>query len=233
MRTRTIIISILSLLSLFSCISLYSQEKKKEDSHFKWGIRGGVNAISTSFYDTYYDGQRLDTDSYTNKAGYGATGFAQIYLSPFLIQPEVSWNTYREGISFILPESSGAALTDYNMTLSSNYWNITMLLGYSVINDDPYIFNLMVGTSFRANYHTKFKTNHYNEFTDKDMHYNYLGIIGLSFSIDHAYFDIRYEFNFPNTYIHFDKIGASPREISPVSIKKNENIISFSFGFIF
>lgn len=222
--------SMVALLGLLALPSAHAQEEHA----FNWGIRAGLNAMTPiSAYSAHWGDVELENVNIKNKAGFNAAVFTRINLDQFFFQPELCWNTHQEEVSFTIPEGVGIELKASTIDLDSYSANIGMLMGYNLINNKPYLFNIMLGTSYKYNYMTNFKFDNNMEFSTYKPDYSYLAIVAVSFSIDKFYFDVRYEYNFPNTKIDFGDLDDSPESIKSLKIDKNENIITFSVGVMF
>jgi hypothetical protein len=226
-------IAILAVFSLLAGQKTYSQAGTYSHSIFNWGIRGGVNALSTNFYEVSNGESEITLKPYKNKVGYNISAFTRINLGRLLMQHEVAWNSYSQDLSF----ASTDADNSYNHTdlsRKSNSFNINVLVGYNIIKEGPFLLNIGIGPSFKYIYKTDYDINNQNYTVENPqyVHYKYSGIVGFAIIISKFYFDIRYELNFPDTDIHLDEIPEIPESLKNVYIHKNENILSFSFGFI-
>lgn len=229
-KDRYLLLSFVISFILLTCNNnAVAQTELPKNSY--WGIRVAANAITSLDFEGYAGDVPLKEESYTNKVGFSLVGFMRIKLDQFFFQPEISWNTYRQQLSFLLPQETYDA--SYDLSLSYYTANMTMLVGYNIIENGPYAFSPFLGASFKYNYKTDFKSNNFAKFSTNRSEYNYLGILGVSFCIDKVYFDFRYEFNFPGTDIEFGKINKAPEALKDVLISKNENVLSFSVGLIF
>jgi hypothetical protein len=110
-----------------------------------------------------------------------------------------------------------------------------VLVGYNIIKEGPFLLNMSLGPSVKYIYKADYKINEQNYTVDNPqyIHYKYSGIIGFAIIIAKYYFDIRYELNLPDTDIHLDKIPNMNESLKKIYIHKNENILNFSFGFMF
>jgi hypothetical protein len=208
----------------------FAQQKK-----FNWGIKAGVNALSTTHYETFYNGIAIPNDSYTNKNGYLISGFTRFNMKRLFLQPEIAWNYYRMGISFSLPTENGE-----NVYAPSTYMDIhsksirgNFMTGYHIVNNEPFVFSAFVGSGFTGIYDTHYITNTDDDYSSKDFHLKILGFAGFSIIISNIYFDVRYEINQPNSNLNFNDISGFPKKYRGVELKKNENILNFSCGLIF
>ena len=211
----------------------YAQNGRHEHSVVNWGIRAGLNALSTNHYRLLLEGAGLDNKFKENNIGYSFAGYARINLDDFFMQPELSWNIYRQNFSFALPDEDETVALQRNIMVRSCVGASTALVGYNIVKDGPYLLSFVTGPSLRCAYNTNYKTKGGINFTDKKLHYSYTGIVGFSVSISKFHFDIRYEFNKPHTNVNFNDIANAPELFNDISIQKNENILGFSCGLMF
>lgn len=230
-----------SHLVVFSLIVLCSMsarlawsQKTYDNDIFNFGVKLGLNALSSTSYKIYFEDSRLDNGKVVNKEGYHINAFARINLDKFFMQPEFEWARYKQNCVFALPISLEENTYEKPQTLNvkENTANVYVLVGYHIVKNGPYIINAYLGGGGRLNYKTKYELRN-TPFTDKDNRYNYSGIIGTSMNIGIIHFDIRYHFNFPNTNIKLSEINGAPDNYKDISFKKNENILSFSCGVMF
>ena len=227
---------ILLLLFLVSVKSspLYAQ-KNFENKVFDIGFKIGLNALSTMNYEVYSEDVALDHGNWFNKYGYSAGLFGRINLGNYFMQPEIEWNHYRQECIFALPASPD--LSSYqapqSMEVNKNSANIYVLTGYNITRSGPYLINCYIGGAVRLNYKTEYKLHNYNSYLEQSLQYNYAGVIGSSLNIGVIHFDIRYQFNYPNTNLNLSDIKEIPESFHGIVLKKNENILSFSCGVMF
>jgi hypothetical protein len=228
-------IAILAVFSLIIGQKTYSQSDAYYHSIFNWGIRGGVNALSTNFYEVSDGNSEIILRPYKNKVGYNISAFTRINLGRLLMQPELAWKTYSQDLSFASNRADNSYINLTELSRKSNSFNINVLVGYNIIKEGPFLFNIGIGPSFKYIYKTDYNINNQNYTVENPryIHYKYSGIIGFAIIISKFYFDIRYEFNFPDTDIHLDEIPDIPESLKNIYIHKNENILSFSFGLMY
>jgi hypothetical protein len=214
---------------------IHSQDKPHPDPVFNYGLGVGITAYSTNFYEVYNGAFELTSKSYKNRVGYSLNIFAKINWGRFFIQPEIARNSYEHDFFFNLTDADNTYSNSINLSAESYSVNSNVLLGYNIVKNDPYILNISAGPSFKYIYKIKYKVNN-QEYVVKNpqyIHYKYSGIVGFSIIISKFYFDIRYELNLPDTDIHLDEVPEIPELLQNIYVHKNENILSFSFGFMF
>jgi hypothetical protein len=224
---------LLCLIFIHICGSEVRAQTPMPDLSFNWGIMFGLNALSSTNYDVYSDGVAIGNSQFKNKVGYNVTSFFKINFKHVFLQPELATNIYRQEFSFVLPDENFAGIANKKVALNSYTGNATALLGYYIVENRPYRINVFVGTSFRYTYRTDYKLNDVTKMTDKGAKYGYTGVAGFSISISTVHFDIRYELNLPNSDIEMNEIEGIPETFKNISVRKNENILNFSFGLMF
>lgn len=231
----------ISQLVIFSLIVFHSMnihpvwsQKTYDNDVFNFGVKIGLNSLTSTSYKVYFEDSKLDVGKVINKNGYLLNGFARINLDRFFMQPEFEWSRYQQECVFAIPISLEENTYENTQTLdmNENAANVYVLVGYHIVKNGPYIINAYLGGGGRMNYKTKYKFRDYS-FTDRDNRYNYSGIIGTSINVGIIHFDIRYHFNFPDTDINLSGINGTPEKYRNISFKKNENILSFSCGVMF
>ncbi|GHT63378.1 hypothetical protein FACS189451_09980 [Bacteroidia bacterium] len=202
---------------------------------FNYGFRVGLNALSTTEYQTFYAGEPTSGGFYTNKIGYVAAGFFRInYYSKFFLQPEIAWSFHQQDCSFGIPSASNSeTYFTENLDINMNRLNANVLLGYNLIKNKPYLCDIYAGASLKWTYRMKYDISKELRYTEKSDFSCYAGIIGFSVNISTLYFDFRYEINQPNTNLEFSDVPDIPDKYKGVFLEKNENILSFSVGMMF
>ena len=203
---------------------------------FNWGARAGFTATYSNSHQIYQNDTEISSNI-TNQMGLQCAVFGKTNLGIFFIQPDFSYYLTREKYLLNLPVSINSDTQEeiiQNITLekSSQSLNAAMLIGYNIVKSDAYVFNLFLGPNFRYNYANKYKLN--ISHTNRDSQYKLNLVAGVSANISYFYFDFRYETNIPakNT-ISFSSMEYLPEYLNNISIRKTENILSFSLGMMF
>lgn len=214
--------------------SAFAQRDYDKDI-LNFGVKVGLNALSTTKYNMYYDDQLQDNKLYKNTNGYLANVFLRVNLDHFFFQPELEYNTFSQELKYSFPTEAYVASSFEQNTLDikGNTLNTYGLVGYNFVKNGPYLFNVYTGICLTSVFQTSYHLNDDTKFTDKEDSYNFGGVIGFSFNISMVHFDIRYKLNGPNTNLDFSGIDGFPEEQKPFKIKKNENQLSFSCGVMF
>ncbi len=225
---------VILITGLMCCCSIHAQKRLSPltAKTVNWGFNGGINALSTTHFSVYQGDTKLEDVSYVNKVGFTGGAFFRINLSNFFMQPEVTYCFAQEKFSFGRLTDSGSS--SLQTTINTHYQSllVPVLAGYNIIKQNHYLFNVYLGPDFQYHYRTSFDQGN-THFIDKSPRYSINGIIGFSFNISNLFFDFRYEINRPNTDIYFNDITEAPEYLKDISVKKNENILSFSCGLMF
>lgn len=211
----------------------YSQFDIYKYPAFNWGVQVGLNAFSTNYYNVY-SGEVELVDEYTqNNVGYNLAVFVRINLNRFFIQPEFMWNIYDQKLFFSLTDANNSFQIPMDISVKSYAGNVNTIVGYNITKNGPFIFNVLLGPSIKYIYRTKYEITSNSDLINKEPYYKYTGIIGFSINIAKTHFDIRYEFNSPNSDIYLNKLPDIQESLQNICIYKNENILNFSFGLMF
>jgi hypothetical protein len=231
-KFRYLALFLLILLGLMKNGTSFAQ-KSFDNKTLNIGIKAGLNALSSTHYEIYFDDVLLNGGDRTNKYGYLFNTFVRINLDRFFMQPEIEWDHYRQEFNFALPISLEENIYGREQTLeiNENALNLCVLAGFHIVKTGPYIINCFLGGSIRTNYKTEYKFKSNFSSTEYNQRYNYTGIIGSSLNISIIHFDVRYHFNFPNT--NMSNINSLANDYQGISFRKNENILSFSCGAMF
>jgi hypothetical protein len=237
MRKRKIQTRFIHFLLLFGILlmtgqTMYGQFSSNEKyPAFNWGVRLGLNALSTTDCHWISEKSELVNGSCQNKSGYGFHTFFRINLDHFFMQPELGWNLYKQEISF---SSKNINPEETKISIKNHVADINVLAGYFITKRGAFSLNFICGPSFQYYYNTHFTTFFpKSELQDRKPHFIPYGVIGFTIVIEKAYFDMRYELNIIDTKIDFDGISNRPASLDKVSLRKSENILNFSCGLIF
>lgn len=222
------------VLSLLIFLFATENQSSAQSKYLNYGFKVGLNALSTIKYDTYYEEDTTSGSFYTNKNGYVIGAFFRVNYSHLFLQPEVAWNFHQQVCGFMVPSKSKAdAYLPKSLDINMDALNADLLLGYNIIKNKPFLFDVYVGASLKWTYKIKYEISEEHEYSGKSDILCYAGIIGFSAVISNLYFDFRYELNQPNTNLDFSSIPDIPEDYRGVLLKKNENILSFSVGVMF
>ncbi|MDR1370658.1 MAG: PorT family protein [Dysgonamonadaceae bacterium] len=226
--------SIMLICGLIYCCSIQAQRELSPltSKVVNWGVRVGINALDFIEVGAIQHDVELGNVSYTNKVGFTGGAFFRVNLSNFFMQPEVAYNYTQEKFSFGRLTEAGTSSLQTDVNVHYRTLSIPVVAGCNIVKQDHYLLSVYLGPDFRYSYRTSFDLESAH-FVDKSPQYNINALIGFSLNVSHLFFDFRYEINRPDTDIHFADVANAPEFIKDISVKKNENILSFSCGFMF
>ncbi|MCL1938428.1 MAG: PorT family protein [Candidatus Azobacteroides sp.] len=219
---------------LFPVVQTVSGQADKNNHHaINIGLKAGLNALSLSHYKAYQGETELSNLSGKNKSGYGLNLFFRINLDRFFMQPEAEWSLYKQEISYDYPVGDNYQST--HLSIETQAAKINVLVGYNMTKSGPFLLNLVIGPSFRDNFKSRYGNTLWGNpvFQNTRPNYSTNGIMGITINIAKVHFDIRYEISFFNSNISFDEMSGRPDLLEGISIRKRENILSFSCGWMF
>ncbi|MDR0799518.1 MAG: PorT family protein [Dysgonamonadaceae bacterium] len=227
-KIASLVISAGMIIGFFSTQLVYSQI-----ATINVGLRVGINALAINHDKVYLEDLLLSGSSYQNKVGYHLCGFLRFNLDNVFIQPELSGDIYRKTFSFAIPGTDETVSLPFSLSDKSYVASISSLIGYTIQKDGPFLINVYLGPSMKYLYRSEYDLNSNASFTDKEPYYRYTGIVGFSFNVSKVHFDLRYEINLTDSNIHFDDQIDLPDALKQISLKKSENVLSFSIGVMF
>ena len=158
------------------------------------------------------------------------------------IQPEISYNISRCEITFDKLGSQHPDIEPDYASVNSTIHSVDfpLLYGYHVVRQGPYSMSLFAGPKLRYLWNQKNKIT-FENFDQQGIHeslhpFNASAVIGVSVSISRIFFDFRYEQGLHNlsksvTYDNIDVEGKP--EVSNITFRRRDNVLSFSLGVIF
>jgi hypothetical protein len=210
-----------------------SQFHNYQSSAINWGVKVGFSALSNYYCDVYNGNTALSGITATNKVGYNISSFTKINFYRVYWQPEISWTVYKQNISFELPDDENTYHVPTSISIGSYSGNVNAVIGYYIVKERPYMCSLFLGMSLRCVYSNDYDIKNYGVYSTDNTYFKYTLIAGFSFHIAKTCFDVRYEISKPNTDVYLKNTSNIPESLENIYIRKNENIMSFSFGFIF
>jgi len=222
------------IFSLLIFLFVTENQSFAQFDRLNYGFKVGLNALSTTRYNTYYAGDTTSGGSYTNKNGYLVSAFFRVNYNKLFLQPEVTWNYHQQNCGFMIPDANNSnTYLSRALDINMDALNTNLLLGYSIIKDEPYSFGAYLGASLKWTYKIRYEINDGHKYSGRSDFFCYAGIVGFSINISKLYFDFRYELNQPDTNLDFSNIPGIPEAYRGVFLEKNENILSFSVGMMF
>lgn len=228
MRGRNIIIL---FLILFPCL-IHSQEK--DIYRFNFGIKTGVHALT--YNDPEFGIEGYDFNSSDNiqsrKIGYTVSAFVRYTFHRFYLQTEATLGLTQHNFEFTDMNGGQHALGNSTYELRTLCIQVPLLFGYNFI--DQRVFGMSVFTGPRAK---QLLTSHcrqeFSNFKHKGLkevlnRTTYYWEVGLGVKIGNVFFDFTYDIGINNSSKYLESSETGDRFKS----SRNENILSFSIGFI-
>lgn len=223
---------------------MFSQEKATEPNAKKvnFGIKGGFNS-SMYFVDEFKIKDVTINDIQNNyKVGYSGSIFLRFNLKKHFIQPELSYTVSKSGIQFDKKGSQHPDIEPDYATINSTIHTIELpiLYGYNFIKSGPYGMSYFFGPKIKYVWDKKNKiefSNFDQTGIKEELYPINVGIVmGMGVNISNIFFDFRYDVGLHNISkeITYNSVSDNGEVVtSPIIFKRSNNLLSFSFGFIF
>ncbi len=238
---------VLLFISIWIAFAAYGEDNHKKERHpddrkINVGIRGGFNSSMFLVSDLKIKDVTIDEIQNNYKIGYFGALFMRLNMKRHFIQPEISYNISRCEISFDKLGSQHPDIEPDYASVSSTIHSIDfpLLYGYHVVKQGPYTMSLFAGPKLRYMWNKKNKIT-FENFDQQGIHeklypFNVSAVIGVSVNISRIFFDFRYEQGLHNlsksvTYDNIDMEGRP--EVSNITFRRRDNVLSFSLGVIF
>ena len=141
---------ILLILSVMYCVSVLAQSLIKPDHKVvNMGVKVGLRALQSDISSIDMDEVRLEDIHLKHNVGYMAGFLIRVNVDRFFIQPSAFWNYSSGDIRFdvIRPASEqtneSAVEFPQSMTMQIKSFEVPVVVGYHLIKQHPYVFNLM------------------------------------------------------------------------------------------
>ncbi len=234
---------ILSLLFInVQAFSFNNENKSRNERKVNFGIKAGFN--SSMFLISSFRIKDVTISDFQNnyKIGYLASTFVRFNIDKHFIQPEISYNVNKCEIVF---DKLGAQHPDLDpdyAAINSKICSIDipLLYGYNVIKQDHYGLSLFVGPKLYCIWNSLSQIN-FENFDQRGIYeelypFNVSVVVGVGVNISRIFFDFRYEQGLHNisrkvTYDNINTDGSIG--ISNMILHRREQVLSFSFGFLF
>lgn len=228
MRGRNIIIL---FLILFPCL-IHSQEK--DIYRFNFGIKAGVHALTYNDPEFWIEGYDFNSSDniQSRKIGYTVSAFVRYTFHRFYLQTEATLGLTQHNFEFKEMNDGHQASGNSAYELRTLCIQAPLLFGYNFI--DQRVFGMSVFTGPRAK---QLLTSHcrqeFSNFKHKGLkevlnRTTYYWEVGLGVKIGNVFFDFTYDISINNSSKYLESSETGDRFKS----SRNENILSFSIGFI-
>ncbi|MDD4608916.1 MAG: porin family protein [Bacteroidaceae bacterium] len=232
----------LILILLFTSSSLFGQKLKlfSFPSTFQFEIKAGFNS-STNFVDELSCNHRvIEDNSNFYKIGYSLSAFMIIpIVKKHFIETGISYTITRGEIMFSYINQTETEATECHSTMASNIrsFDFPILYGYKVIDDKPYVMTVFGGPKIKYNLKRKYKLGDLDVESNGDLYesiypFNVSLSFGIGVYISHIYINFAYDIGLHNICKELYTQDDTADE-SDYSLKRRNNVISFSCGYVF
>lgn len=207
-----------------------------------FGIKAGFN--SSMFLVSDFKIKEVTIDEIKNnfQLGYFGAVFMRINIKRHFLQPEASYNISKCEISFDKLGSQHPDIEPDFASIISTIHSIDfpLLYGYNVVKEGPYGMSIFVGPKLRYIW-GKQNNIEFENFDQKGIHerlypFNISAVIGVAVNISRIFFDFRYEQGVHNISksVTYDSVNSDGTTgVSNITLKRRDNVLSFSLGVIF
>lgn len=207
-----------------------------------FGIKTGFN--SSMFLVSDFKIKEVTIDEIQNnfQIGYFGAIFMRINIKRHFLQPEASYNISKCEISFDKLGSQHPDIEPDFASITSTIHSIDfpLLYGYNVVKEGPYGMSIFAGPKLRYIWGRQ-NNIEFENFDQKGIHeqlypFNINAVIGVAVNISRIFFDFRYEQGVHNISksVTYDSVNADGTTgVSNITLKRRDNVLSFSFGVIF
>lgn len=231
------------ILFLFLFSSLVAAQEKSVSKPLKriianvdYGVKAGFNSSAIFIHDFMVNGENIEKHPYKYKTGFSMAAFMRINMGDYFVQPELNYITTNEEVHFSLPYNKTPDNKDYaysSLSTKRQSIDIPILFGYHIINHKPWRLSVLGGPQFKLNLKNEYGVEVDNLGMDNIEEivnpFNLSFTLGVEVTINHVFFDYRYEIGLFN----INKEYKLSNQENNIILKRNINIMSFSVGYIF
>lgn len=241
------VLLLITLAIIVTCSVLaqgHNQDKieRPNTNKVNFGIKAGFN--SSMFLVSDFKIQEVTIDEIQNnfQIGYFGAVFMRINMKRHFLQPEASYNISKCEISF---DKLGSQHPDIEPDFASIFstihsFDFPLLYGYNVVKEGPYGMSIFAGPKLRYIW-GKQNSIEFENFDQKGIYerlhpFNINAVIGVAVNISRIFFDFRYEQGVHNISksVTYDSVNADGTTgVSNITLKRRDNVLSFSLGVIF
>ena len=202
---------------------------------FNYGIKAGFQAVTYNNPTFAIDGYRFNENNIeSNEIGYTVNAFFRLTKQKFYLQTEAAFGITKHTFEFI--EEGTSPITAINAPeyyLTTYCIQVPILLGYNFINYGNYRMGVFTGPRTKFILATRCKQE-FSNFTYEDLREimprkTYYWELGLDIRIYNIFFDITYDYEF----IDYKSTIISQQSGKEFHSQRNDNVLSFTVGFIF
>lgn len=230
------------LLSVIENSAAQNSDYGTDNKTIDFGIKAGFNSTMLIVSDFQINNVRIEELQNNYKLGYFGTMFLRINMKKHYLQPEISYNVSKGEITFDKLGSQHPAIEPDYASIQSTLHSIDipLLYGYNLVKQAPYSMSIFGGPKLRYIWEKKNQIT-FENFDQKGINEQLYPIsasvvAGISVSISNVFFDFRYEQGIHNISksITYDNINIdNSTGQSQITLKRREQVLSFSLGIIF
>lgn len=235
---RLALLAILTLLSLSDAVSKSILEPEST-SKVNIGFKGGFASTGLLMTDLYVQGHQIYEYESNSQVGYYMSLVTRMTMKRFYLQTEIMPSHIRSAIEFDKnswdPEATTTDMASFKM--NGYYMEIPLLIGYNIIDDEPYSMSLFAGPKitipFTNTYSTTFVGFGQEGLCEEPSSYYFSWIIGVGYKIGRAFFNFNYNIGLNNISesINYETAPTDPNSI--VSMDRHTGVFSFALGVFF
>lgn len=228
-------------LLLFGITASAQNIMESYDKPFNMALRTGFNSTMPVIKQFRIDESEIENCQVHYKVGYLAALTFSININRFTLQPSVSWYNKDAEIQFSLPQEfclneSSADNNLYALKLKSKSIEVPILIGYKIVNEEPYGLSLKFGPKGIYKYKTDYHCNSNSlkvSYEKDNTAYAINFVSALSMTIGRLFLDFSYEFALHNVRSDFSYIHTSTEQSGSMTLERRNNVLSFSLGAVF
>lgn len=218
--------------------TIVSKEKESYDKKVNIGFKTGFRSTNYIVSEMSVDGVAYDDNLLQKnyRMGYYVALYSRFNFKRKFLQPEVSFNIDRAGMTLNMPELEG---TGNKPLVKSTIYSFCfpLLYGYDVIRKGPYSLSLFAGPKlvYLWKSYQDYSNFPYNFIQEKLNPLNASIIAGVSVNISEVFFDFRYEqdlFNISKS-MSYKTISSEGSKTGNMVFNRRQSCLSFSFGVLF
>ena len=230
---------------VFLAIGLHGQNNEggnPNDHVVNFGFKAGFNSSMYIVSDFKLE-DVLITDIQNNyRIGYFASVFMRLNFNNHFLQPELSYQVSKCKIKFdkqggVPHPDMEPEYADINSKIHSI--EVPILYGYNIIKKGPYGMSVFAGPKVKYlwNKHNKITFDNLNVDIEEELRpFNFSLTAGVAVSISRIFFDFRYELglnNISKSINYINNTANEEKQTHNIAFDRKENLLSFSFGFMF
>lgn len=221
---------------LFVCMGIHAQGlMRQKDKIFNFGVKAGLNSLLTDVDYITIDGVAINDIHPINNVGCSFELFGRVNIDHFFVQPSVIWKYAQGEVQFktiqpLLIEGNTTHFDQQSLKMEIRSLEVPVMIGYSLIKENPYMLNLMIGTKFRYDYDLCYDSRWDREH-DKNLYLSLYSAVEVV--IGRLIFDFGYEHGLSENTTTLDYKAYMSDEYKPMRVKSRLDGLSMSIGLLF